>query len=150
MVGTYIIGLAILVIWVDLVFMPRGGWRGFYALVVSPVYFFGLLLVVYSIHLIGNKWGWLNFPIAIVIFIVAIFIMLFSYAYRLAWFLAFPLNYVVLLIQFLTSINKDFNHWNGIFRTEIWTNNATRSLHMYYAYIRIRSWYCNGITFLNL
>jgi len=110
MVGTYIIGLAILVIWVDLVFMPRGGWRGFSALVVSPVYFFGLLLVVYSIHLIGNKWGWLNFPIAIVIFIVAIFIMLFSYAYRLAWFLAFPLNYVVLLIQFLTSINKDFNH----------------------------------------
>jgi len=110
MVGTYIIGLAILVIWVDLVFMPRGGWRGFYALVVSPVYFFGLLLVVYSIHLIGNKWGWLNFPIAIVIFIVAIFIMIFSYAYRLAWFLAFPLNYVVLLIQFLTSINKDFNH----------------------------------------
>ncbi|MBA7631284.1 hypothetical protein ES703_38814 [subsurface metagenome] len=110
MVGTYIIGLAILVIWVDLVFIPRGGWRGFFALLVSPVYFFGLLLVVYSFHLIGNKWGWLNFPIAIVIFFVAIFIMISSYAYRLAWFLVFPLNYVVLLIQFLTSINKDFNH----------------------------------------
>jgi len=108
-VGTIIIGLAILAIWVDLGLRFFGGWSGFYLIFTIPAYFFGLLLVVYSIHLVGNKWGWLDFPIAIVIFIVAIFQMGHSLelAYRLAWFLVFPLNYVALLILFLTSINKE-------------------------------------------
>ena len=103
MVGTIIIGFTIPVIWLDLVFFPRGGWRGLLSLAIAPVYFFGLLLVVYSIHLIGNKWGWSVFPIAIVMYIFAIF----QSTRWLAWFLVFPLNYVVLLILFLASINKE-------------------------------------------
>ena len=102
MVGTIIIGFTIPVIWWDLVIMPRGGWTGLYSMLIAPVYFFGLLLVVYSIHLIGNKWGWLDFPIAIVFFVA-----LFQISYRLAWFLVFPLNYVALLILFLGSIKKE-------------------------------------------
>ncbi|MFX1286831.1 MAG: hypothetical protein ACFFB5_24545 [Promethearchaeota archaeon] len=101
-VGTIIIGISCLVMWWDLGTRFLGGWTGLYTTLVTPVYIFGVFLVVYSIYLIENKWGWLDFPIAIVIFIA-----LFQISYRLAWFLVFPLNYVVLLILFLASIKKE-------------------------------------------
>jgi len=104
-VGTIIIGISCLVIWWDSVLKSQGSWSGIISFLVSPAYFFGLLLVIYSIHLIGNKWGWLDFPIAIVIFFGAPVYYL-ELAYRLAWFLGFPLNYVALLILFLATINK--------------------------------------------
>ncbi|TKJ18039.1 MAG: hypothetical protein CEE43_18985 [Promethearchaeota archaeon Loki_b32] len=108
MVGTIIIGLAILAMWVDIGLRSLVGWVGIYLMFTIPAYFFGLLLVVYSIHLIGNKWGWLDFPIAIVIFDVALNQIADSLeiVYRLAWFLVFPLNYVALLILFLATISK--------------------------------------------
>jgi len=112
-VGTIFIGIYCLVIYWDSVIKPYGSLSGAPSLLVSPVYFFGLYLVIYSIRLIGNKWGWLDFPIAIVIFVVALNQMAYSLelAYRLAWFLVFPLNYVALLILFLaTSIkNRQIN-----------------------------------------
>jgi len=104
MAGTIIIGISCLVIWWDLGTRFLGPMTGLYTFLVTPFYIFGVLLVVYSLHLIENKWGWLDFPIAIVFFVA-----LWQISYRLAWFLVFPLNYVALLILFLASIKKELS-----------------------------------------
>jgi uncharacterized protein YjeT (DUF2065 family) len=101
-IGTIIIGISCLVMWWDLGTRFLGPMTGLYTTFVTPVYIVGVFLVVYSIHLIENKWGWLDFPIAI-----AFFVVLWQISYRLAWFLVFPLNYVALLILFLASIKKE-------------------------------------------
>ncbi|MFX0154473.1 MAG: hypothetical protein ACFE9Q_08100 [Candidatus Hodarchaeota archaeon] len=77
----------------------------------TPAYFIGVLLVAYSIHLRGNKWGWLDFPIALVICIIALIQVWDAFwdyllYYRLAWLSVFPLNYVALLILFIGIIMK--------------------------------------------
>jgi len=111
-VGTFIIGLAILVIMADIGFrMYSHYFAGIFAMLASLAYLFGILLVVYSIHLVRNKWGWLDFPIFIVVFFIG---QIFApdlpempMPYRLGWLLIFPLNYVALLILFLASIKKE-------------------------------------------
>ncbi|MFX1589328.1 MAG: hypothetical protein ACFFC1_14335 [Promethearchaeota archaeon] len=117
--GTIFIGFASLGILGDSVFYS-GGFSGIITLFPAvPAYFFGVLFIAYSIHLIGNKCGWLDLPIALIICIVALFQIIWVYVprnytfenfgYRLAWFLVFPLNYVVLLILFAISIMKSKN-----------------------------------------
>ena len=104
-VGTIFIGISCLVIYWDSVNKGMLGYSGIASGLVSPVYFFGLSLVIYSISLIGNKWGWLDFPIAIVIFF-GVPVHSLELIYRLVWFLGFPLNYVALLILFLVTSIK--------------------------------------------
>jgi hypothetical protein len=115
--GTIFIGFGSLGILFDLVYYS-GGFSGIITLYFAlPAYFFGVLLIAYSIHLIGNKWGWLDFPIALIICITALFqiIRVFHpinhpnefFGYRLAWFLVFPLNYVPLLILYLVLVKKE-------------------------------------------
>ena len=104
-VGTIFIGISCLVIYWDSVNKGMLWYSGMASFFVSPVYFFGLSLVIYSISLIGNKWGWLDFPIAIVIFF-GVPVHSLELIYRLVWFLGFPLNYVALLILFLVTSIK--------------------------------------------
>ncbi|MFX1452236.1 MAG: hypothetical protein ACFFCM_15470 [Promethearchaeota archaeon] len=117
--GTIFIGFASLGILGDSVFYS-GGFSGIATLFLAlPAYFVGVLFIAYSIHLFGNKWGWLDFPIALIICIVALFQIIWVYhpisypnenfGYKLAWFLVFPLNYVVLLILFFISITRSKN-----------------------------------------
>lgn len=111
-VGTIIMGLAILVIMADIGFrMYSHYFAGYFAMLAFLAYLFGNILVVYSIHLVRNIWGWLDCPIFIVVFYI---VQLFApnlpempMPYRLGWLLIFPLNYVALLILFLVSINKE-------------------------------------------
>jgi MFS family permease len=111
-VGSIIVGISCLVFLFDSVFMLAGsGWSGIFSYIVIPLYFFAILLIVYSIHLAGNMWGWLDFPIALVICLIALFQILFSrqpneFGYRLTWFLIYPLNYMVLLILFVIIIRS--------------------------------------------
>ncbi|MFW9988027.1 MAG: hypothetical protein ACFFC3_05170 [Candidatus Odinarchaeota archaeon] len=114
LVGTIIIGLAILVIMADTGFrMYHPTVTGYYAMLALLAYYFGILLVVYSIHLVRNKWAWLDCPIFIIFFFI---INLFApnlsiwdmpMPYRVGWLLILPLNYVVLLILFLASIKRE-------------------------------------------
>jgi hypothetical protein len=117
--GTVIIGFASLGILGDSVFYS-GGFSGIATFFLAlPAYFVGVLLLAYSIHLFGNKWGWLDFPIALIICIVALFQIIWVYhpinysfeyfEYRLPWFLVFPLNYIPLLILFMLSVSKSAN-----------------------------------------
>lgn len=112
-VGTIIIVLAVLVLYADTgLRIYSHYYEGYFAMMAYIAYFFGLLLVVYSIHLVRNKWGWLDCPIFIVFpLIVNIFAPNLSVwemplPFRLIWLLIFPLNYVALLILFLASIKK--------------------------------------------
>jgi hypothetical protein len=96
-----------------------GGFSGLATIYFAlPAYFLGVLFITYSIHLNENKWGWLDFPIALIICIVALIQILYhpdnyypneNFEYRLTWFLVFPLNYVVLLILFFISITRSKN-----------------------------------------
>ena len=111
-VGTIIIVLAIIVITADVGFRIYGIYfTGYAAMLAFLAYLFGLVLVVYSIHLVRNFWGWLDFPIFIAVLYIG---QLFApdlpempIPYRLFVILIFPLNYVALLILFLVSINKE-------------------------------------------
>jgi hypothetical protein len=116
-VGTVIIGFASLGILGDSVYYSSG-FSGIATLFLAlPAYFFGVLLIAYSIHLIGNKWGWLDFPIALIICIVAVYQIIWvlrpinypneTFGNKLTWFLVFPLNYIPLLILFLLTIRKN-------------------------------------------
>ena len=111
-IGTIIIVFAILVIMADIgLRLYSHYFAGYFAMLAFLAYLFGLVLVVYSIHLVRNKWGWLDFPIFIAVFYIG---QLFApnlpempIPYRIGWLLIFPLNYVALLILFLVSINKE-------------------------------------------
>jgi hypothetical protein len=97
---------------VDLGLRTSGGWSGIYLGLDIPLYLIGLILIVHTIHIFGNKWGWLDFPIAIAIFFFTILQLLWSYepielSYRMAWLSVFPLNYVPLLILFITLITRN-------------------------------------------
>jgi len=117
--GTIFIGFTSLGIFGDIVFYYLGGFSGLATVYfVLPAYFLGVLFIAYSIHLMGNKWGWLDFPIALIICIVALIQILYhpdnyypneNFGYRLAWFLVFPLNYIPLLILFILSVRKSAN-----------------------------------------
>ena len=110
--GSIIIGIACGVIYWDLGLKPMRGWSGIISgVMAAPAYVFGVLLIAYSIHLIGCKWAWLDIPIAIVGFIIIL-----PQMGRLSWdyqlinktllFLIIPLNYAVLLILFLVLNRK--------------------------------------------
>jgi hypothetical protein len=117
--GTIFIGFGSLGILFDSVYYS-GGFSGIITFYFAlPAYFFGVLFIAYSIHLIGNKWGWLDFPIALIICIAALFQIIWVlhpinhpnefFGYRLAWFLVFPLNFIPLLILFMLSVRKSAN-----------------------------------------
>ena len=111
-VGTIIIVFASLVIMADVGFRIYGIYfTGYAAMLGFLAYLNALVLIVISIHLVRNFWGWLDFPIFIgVIYIGQLFapdLPEMPIPYRLFWILIFPLNYVALLILFLVSINKE-------------------------------------------
>jgi len=103
--GSIIIGIASSVIWWDLGLRSLWGWSGIISGVMVVPYVFSVLLIVYSIHLIGCKWAWLDLPIAIVIIIYVLFLMV-QLSNRIIPFLILPLNYAVLLILFLVFNRK--------------------------------------------
>lgn len=111
-IGSILIGVSCLIIIVDLGFRLGGSWSGIYLFLDIPLYLIGLILIVYTIHIFGNEWGWLDFPLAIVIFIFAILQVLWSHglielAYRLAWLSVFPLNYIPLLLLYILLVRKN-------------------------------------------
>ncbi|MHA1472350.1 MAG: hypothetical protein ACTSQW_04545, partial [Promethearchaeota archaeon] len=83
--------------------------------IAAPMYVFSVLLIVYSIHLIGFKWAWLDLPIAL---LITIFVLLRmagenQFSNRMWFFLVFPLNYAALLILFLVFNKKNKGKING-------------------------------------
>jgi hypothetical protein len=108
-IGTIMVLISCPVFLGDSVFMLSGsGWSGLISLVMTPVYFFGILLISYSIYINGNKWVWLYFLLLLVICIIALIQMVYSrdpneIGYRLGWFFVFPLSYLPLLILFILS-----------------------------------------------
>jgi len=107
-ISSVVIGLASLTIWWDYGFGVLSGFS-FILIILTPfAYVLGVLLIAYSIHLIGFKWAWLDLPIAIVCLIFVIPRLFFEgqLSNRIILFLIIPSNYLALLILFLVFNRK--------------------------------------------
>lgn len=109
-IGSVVIGLASLIIWWDYGFGVLSGFSIILMILTPLAYVLSVLLIAYSIHLIGFKWVWLDLPIAIACLIFVIPRLMFEsqLSNRTILFLIIPLNYVALLILFLV-FNKKTN-----------------------------------------
>jgi hypothetical protein len=114
--GTLIVLLSCIVIGFDLTFMKswtgklyRGGFTGLLSILFTVIYTFGVIVILYIIHLNGIIVVWIDFPITLVLSIVAIIQMIKSneFTYVISWFLVFPLSYIPLLILFIIGILRE-------------------------------------------
>ncbi|MFX1298644.1 MAG: hypothetical protein ACFFD2_27765, partial [Promethearchaeota archaeon] len=115
-VCTIIIGYTCFAIWGDAVLRPFSGWSGIYAIsFATPLYIVGIIIIIYAIYLIGEKWCLIYFPVALILSVIALIGIMRSteISNRAGWFLIFPLNYIILLviINLIVLIKRDIYGW---------------------------------------